>query len=85
MNYHENAKYDIYAAFIYRCHEFLSRYGHMAMITMHNFMFAPSFLEMRDEIKIWNWINMLHLGSRAFSEISGEVVQTVAYIVSKIN
>jgi hypothetical protein len=59
--------------------------GYLAMITMHNFMFAPSFLEMRDDIKYWSWVNMLHLGSRAFSEISGEVVQTVAFIITKRN
>lgn len=83
LNYKENAKYDLYAAFIYRCHELLDVDGYMSMITMHNFMFAPSFLEMRDEIKCWNWISMAHLGSRAFSEISGEVVQTAAYVICK--
>lgn len=83
LNYKESAKYDLYAAFIYRCHELLAVQGYMAMITMHNFMFAPSFLEMRDEIKNWNWVSMAHLGSRAFSEISGEVVQTAAYVISK--
>ncbi len=83
QNYNENAKYDLYAAFIYRCHEMLTKNGYMAMITMHNFMFAPSFLQMRNDIKHWNWISMVHLGSRAFSEISGEVVQTATYIIGK--
>ena len=81
--YKSSAKYDLYAAFIYRCHEWIKFNGFMSIITMHNYMFAPSFLEMRNEIKNWSWVNMVHLGSRAFSEISGEVVQTVAYTISK--
>lgn len=83
LNYNEFAKYDLYSAFIYKCYEMLKKGGYLSMITMHNFMFAPSFLQMRDEIKHWNWINMAHLGSRAFSEISGEVVQTAAYTIKK--
>lgn len=83
LNYKASAKYDLYSTFIYRCHDFALRNGFVSMITMHNFMFAPSFLEMRDEIKHWSWVNMVHLGSRAFSEISGEVVQTVAYVIRK--
>lgn len=82
-SYKEKAKYDMYSAFIYRCYDFLKPKGIMSLITMHNFMFSPSFLELRDEIKYWDWINMVHLGSRAFSEISGEVVQTAAYSISK--
>lgn len=83
IKYHESAKYDIYAAFIYRCHDYLKNNGVMAMITMHNFMFAPSFLSLRDDVKYWDWKQILHLGSRAFSEISGEVVQTASYIIKK--
>lgn len=81
--YRSSAKYDLYAAFIYRCNELTRLNGFMSIITMHNYMFAPSFLEMRNEIKNWSWVNMVHLGSRAFSEISGEVVQTVAFTLSK--
>ena len=78
-----NAKYDLYSIFIYKCHEYLKQKGILGMITMHNFMFAPSFEQMRNDMKWWNWISILHLGSRAFSEISGEVVQTAAYIIRK--
>lgn len=83
LSYKASAKYDLYSAFIYKCHDFLKINGLMSMITMHNFMFAPSFLDLRDDVKSWDWINMLHLGSRAFAEISGEVVQTVAFVISK--
>ena len=77
------ARYDLYSAFMYRCYELCAQNGTMAMITMHNFMFSPSFLELRKQFWKHDWTSMLHLGSRAFSEINGEVVQTAAYCISK--
>lgn len=78
-----DAKYDLYSAFIHRCFESLLRDGYMAMITMHNFMFSPSFLEFREYFWQKDWSSMVHLGSRAFSEISGEVVQTTLFCIAK--
>lgn len=83
VNYHEDAKYDLYSSFVYRCYDYTKKNGFVAMITMHNFMFNPSFQTMRNSIKNWNWLYMAHLGSRAFDEISGEVVQTTSYIIRK--
>ncbi len=77
----ETAKYDLYAAFIYRAHSFLKKNRITALITMHNFMYSPSFLDMRKQIANWDWIQLLHLGTRAFSEIGGEVVQTAAFVL----
>ena len=79
----ENAKYDLYAAFMYRCHNMTLTTGYTAMITMHNFMFSPSFLELRNDFSNTGWVSILHLGSRAFSDISGEVVQTVSFILTQ--
>ena len=78
----ETAKYDLYAAFIYRSYSFLKKNRIAALITMHNFMYSPSFLDMRKQITNWDWIQLLHLGTRAFSEIGGEVVQTAAFVLS---
>lgn len=79
-NYDVSAKYDMFSIFILKAKQMLKKYGYVSMITMHNFMFSPSFLELRNIIQKWNFVNMLHLGSRAFSEISGEVVQTVSFV-----
>ena len=78
----ETAKYDLYAAFIYRAYSFLKKNRITALITMHNFMYSPSFLDMRKQITNWDWIQLLHLGTRAFSEIGGEVAQTAAFVLS---
>ena len=46
------------------------------MITMHTWMFLSRYEKMRQEFN-YRFVNMVHLGARAFDEISGEVVQTV--------
>ncbi len=51
VNYHEDAKYDLYSSFVYRCYDYTKKNGFVAMITMHNFMFNPSFQTMRNSIK----------------------------------
>lgn len=78
---YEMVKYDLYAVFILKCKEMLRPNGIMAMITMHNYMYAKGFVRFREYVSNWRWINMVHLGSRAFSEISGEVVQTCAFCI----
>ena len=52
------------------------------MITMHTWMFLSRYEKMRQEFN-YRFVNMVHLGARAFDEISGEVVQTVAFVLSK--
>ena len=53
------------------------------MITMHSWMFLGSFEKFRENIISNTYIaNLLHLGTRAFEEIGGEVVQTVSFIIT---
>lgn len=80
------SKADIYAAFIKRSYDLISPKGHSAMITMQGWMFLPSFLKLRkDLIEATRVINLIHLGGRAFPEISGEVVQSCAFIFGREN
>ena len=52
------------------------------MVTMQSWMFLSSYEAMREKlISNKTILTMAHLGSRAFSEISGEVVQTTAWIL----
>jgi hypothetical protein len=73
---------DLYAVFIKVCNNMLIKNGIQAMITQHSWMFLSSFEKLRvDLINNHYFINMAHLGARAFEEISGEVVQTVSWIM----
>ncbi|MFR5633531.1 MAG: BREX-1 system adenine-specific DNA-methyltransferase PglX [Monoglobales bacterium] len=78
---YEDVKYDLYAVFIRRSIIFVKRNGMMALITQHTWMFISSFEKMRLSLMNKSYISLLHLGTRAFEEIGGEVVQTVAFVL----
>ena len=76
-----NGKTDLFASFIYRCYLLVNKNGFVAMITQHGWMFLSSYEKMRqDIIQTADLVNMAHLGAHAFDEISGEVVQTAAFV-----
>ena len=58
----------------------------LAMITMQSWMFLSSFEKLRIKLLKNHKIDTLvHLRARAFEEIVGEVVQTVAFVIQKGN
>ena len=83
--YFTDSKSDLFAVFIERCGQMLKSSGYQAMITQHAWMFLSSYEKLRNKLLNRNIINMAHLGSRAFDEIGGEVVQTTAYVISNHN
>ena len=78
-NYPE-AKADLYSVFIERCRKLTQKNGMYSLITMHTWMFISSFEKFRKKINNYDYISILHLGTRAFEEISGDVVQTAVYV-----
>lgn len=83
---YQNSKSDLCTIFIDRCLKYSKNNKYVAMITMHSWMFLGSYEKLRenliDNIHIYN---LVHLGTRAFEEIGGEVVQTVAWVMNKNN
>ena len=79
-----NSKYDTMATFIERCLEYCVDNGKMGMINMHAWMFISSYERLRKNI-IYNFNidSLLNLGTHAFEEIGGEVVQSVTFILAK--
>ncbi|KIC97983.1 BREX-1 system adenine-specific DNA-methyltransferase PglX [Lacticaseibacillus rhamnosus] len=77
------SKSDLFAVFIERLQHMTKQDGFFAMITQHQWMFLSSFKSLRERMINWPIINMAHLGTRAFEEIGGEVVQTTAFIIQK--
>ena len=81
---YKDTKSDLFAVFIERCNEFTKKNCYTSMITMQSWMFLSSFENLRKNIIEKTEIKTLnHLGTRAFSEIGGEVVSTVAWISQK--
>lgn len=83
-DYYPDSKSDLFAMFIERGFDFCKESGASSMVTMQGWMFLTSYQNMREKLllnhSIWT---MAHLGARAFPEISGEVVQTVAFVGQK--
>ena len=83
---YKDTKSDLFAVFIERCNEFTKKNCYTSMITMQSWMFLSSFENLRKNIIEKTEIKTLnHLGVRAFSEIGGEVVSTVAWVSQKKN
>ncbi|MCI9596745.1 MAG: BREX-1 system adenine-specific DNA-methyltransferase PglX [Firmicutes bacterium] len=78
-----NSKADLFAVFIERCGQMIKKNGYQAMITQHAWMFLSSFEKLRIKLLQRDIINMAHLGTRAFEEIGGEVVQTTSFVFRK--
>ena len=82
-NYVEG-KADLFSVFMQMGMERLVDSGKMAQINMQSWMFLSSFEKLRTQfLKNYNIDNMLHLGPRTFDELSGEVVQNTAFVLSK--
>lgn len=76
------ARADLFSMFISRCLTLTVPHGHIAMVTMHGWMFLPSFGDIRKSIVSDHRItSMAHLGTRAFDSIGGEVVSTTAFVL----
>jgi hypothetical protein len=73
-----------FAAFILRCLDFTKEAHFTAMITMQSWMFLTSYEKLRKLMLERHLIDTLvHLGPRAFEQISGEVVSTVAFVLRR--
>ena len=59
--------------------------GYCALITQQTWMFISSYKQTREMLDPYKMTTVLHLGTRAFEEISGEVVQSVSYVIQKIS
>ncbi len=79
-----DSKSDLFAVFIERCDQMAKQNRFKAMITQHSWMFLSSFEKLRSKMLNNTFINMAHLGARAFEEIGGEVVQTTSWIELKV-
>ena len=79
-----DSKSDLFAVFMERTLELTKPHGFMSMINQHSWMFLSSYEKLRVKIIEQQRIDTLvHLGPRAFEEIGGEVVQSVAFVLEK--
>lgn len=81
---YEAGKADLFSVFMQVVEERLAENGKYGMINMQSWMFLSSFEKLRTHLLDTLQIDsMLHLGPRTFDELSGEVVQNTAFVVTK--
>lgn len=81
-----DGKSDLFSVFMILAKDHLKENGKYGMINMQSWMFLSSFEGLRKSLLENTHIdNMLHLGPRTFDELSGEVVQNVAFVISNTN
>jgi len=81
-NHYPISKSDLFAVFMEVCTNRNPKKGLMGMVNQHSWMFLSSFEKLRENIlDNFTISNMLHLGPRLFEELSGEVVQSTAFVL----
>src|SRR5690606_13098890 len=79
-------KSDLFAVFMEVCLNLSIKKGLMGMINQHSWMFLSSYEKLREELlNNYSIVNMIHLGPRTFEELSGEVVQSTAFVCENGN
>ena len=85
LNYADSSD-DLFAVFIQKNLKSIKHKGLISMITQHSWLFLPKFEKLRSCFyELANIQSAIHLGARAFEEVGGEVVQTVAFTTKQIN
>lgn len=83
--HYTDAKTDLFAVFLERTIGMTKEKGAMATINQHSWMFLSSYEKLRTRLLDTQTIqSLLHLGPRAFDEISGEVVQSVVFVLRNL-
>ena len=83
---YSHSKADLFSVFMDVAIDRLADNGKYGMINMHSWMFLSSFEDLRRSLLDNQHIDsLLHLGPRTFDELSGEVVQNAAFVISKLS
>ena len=82
--YYTEGKADLFSVFMLLAKDRLMPNGKYGMINMQSWMFLSSFERLRINLLEECTIDsMIHLGPRTFDELSGEVVQNTAFVITK--
>ena len=75
---------DLYTVFILKCRDMCKENGYLAMIVQLGWMSLTRSALLRSKIySDMTYINMVHIGSHVFEELSGEVVKSGSFVMLK--
>lgn len=79
------SKTDLFSVFLELCSNLTKKNGFFSNINQQSWMYLISFEKLRDYIlRNLKIVSLLHLGTNVFEEISGEVVQSSAFVIKNI-
>ena len=82
QDYYSDSKWDLFAMFMHVGIDRLLHNGKLGTLNIQSWMFLSSFNDLRHTfINNTHIESLLHLGAHTFDELSGEVVQNVAFVV----
>lgn len=82
--HYKDSKSDLFAVFIEKCGKYTNYNSYYGMITQQAWLSLGTYEKLRVKIlKETTISSIVHLGARAFEDIGGEIVQTVAFIINK--
>ncbi|MFS0645747.1 BREX-1 system adenine-specific DNA-methyltransferase PglX [Siminovitchia sp. 179-K 8D1 HS] len=82
--HYKNSSADLFAVFMEVASLSAKENGFIGMVNQHSWMFLSSYEDLRKSMLQNHQIySMVHLGTRAFPEIGGEVVQTTSFVMRK--
>jgi hypothetical protein len=80
----DKGRNDLYTVFILKCMDFCVDHGKLGIITQLGWLSLTRTRFLREEFYASVYvINMVHLGTKVFEELSGEIVKTAAFVVQK--
>jgi Eco57I restriction-modification methylase len=83
-SYYPKGKSNVFAMFIERSMSLSVERGMASMVTLQNWMFLPSFSELRAQIVGAAHIsNLLQIGYNSFPEMNSKVVQAAAFVLER--
>ena len=84
-DYYNDTRADLFSVFMDLAIERLKSKGKYGMINMQSWMFLSSFENLRRSLlDNYHIDSLLHLGPHTFDELSGEVVQNAAFVISNV-
>lgn len=84
--HYTKTKSDLFAVFIEVAIRLSSRNGYNSIINQQNWLFLSSYQELREYLlKDISFISLVQLGKNIFEELTGEVVQSVMFVLKNSN
>ena len=82
--HYPRSKNDLFSVFMDVAYDRIASNAKYGMINMQAWMYNKYFTSLRENVlETRNIDSLLHLGARTFDELSGEIVQNAAFVISK--